>query len=85
MAGTISDIQSSPEKLHKIEILPSDHVFWGILEEIEPIGAGLILAKISGTERLVDEGLLSKLSGRMGQKIVISHVFGQWGAGGLSA
>ncbi len=85
MAGAISDTQSSPEKLHKIEILPSNHVFWGILEEIEPIEAGLVLAKISGTERLVDDGLLSQLSGLLGQKIVISHVAGQWGAGGLSA
>lgn len=84
MAGAISDTQSSPET-PRIEILPSNHVFWGTLEELQPVGAGLVMAKISGTERLVDEGLLSRLSGLMGQKIVISHVAGQWGAGGLSA
>lgn len=85
MAGAIHDTPSALTRgaLGEIEILSSDHVFRGILEQLEPVGSGLILAKISGLERLVDEELLPRLSNLMGQPVVICHVAGQWGAGRL--
>lgn len=84
MAGAISDTQPSPvvlDKLNKIEILSSDHVFWGILEQLDSVGSGLIRAKISGVERLIDEELFPQLSTLMGQPVAVCHVAGRWGAG----
>ena len=84
MAGAISDTPPSSvvlDELNKIEILSSDRVFWGILEQLDSVGSGLIRAKISGLEHLVDEELFPQLSNLMGQPVAVCHVAGRWGAG----
>lgn len=64
-----------------IPILPPGRIFWGILEAVEPVGDGLLLARISGREYLVDESLQPVLAGLLGKPATIGHVDGKWRAG----
>jgi len=67
------------------EILPPGHRFWGILEAVEPVGEGLIRARVSGKESLVDESLLEILRPLVGQQVEICHAKGCWAAGRVPA
>jgi hypothetical protein len=84
MSG-IADSLANASSVSFAAILPSGHVCWGVLEQLEPVGSGLIRAKVSGTKYLVDDSLLSRLSGLMGQQIVIGHIDEKWGAGTVTA
>jgi hypothetical protein len=65
-------------------ILAVGRARWGILESVQPAGEGLLLVKIGGEERLVDEELLDILRPLVGKTVTVTHPkTGQWGAGGL--
>lgn len=66
-------------------ILPDGASIWGRLEQLEPVGGGLVRVVISGRERLVDDSLQEKLATLMGQRMSIGHYFGQWGCGAMPA
>lgn len=83
MSGTASSFASAT--CCAANILANGHTYWGILEELELVGSGLIRVRVSGQEHLVDESLQGTLAGRHGQNIVICHVDGRWGAGEMPA
>ena len=57
---------------------------WGILESVQPVGEGLLLVKLAGEERLVDEELLDILQPLIGKLVSVMHLKDcKWGAGGL--
>ncbi|MCK9570817.1 hypothetical protein M0R72_17845 [Candidatus Pacearchaeota archaeon] len=63
------------------EILPNNHSYWGIMGEVEPVGDGLIRARVSHMEYLVDEALLPQLTSLRGKSVIIGHVAGLWRVG----
>jgi hypothetical protein len=79
-----SNIFSADNAADQIEILQSGIALWGVLEHLEPVGSGLIRVQVSGIERLVDDSLLSQLSGLIGKIVVIIHDQ-KWGAGAVTA
>jgi len=59
---------------------------WGILESVKPVGEGLLLIKLAGEERLVDEELLDSLQPLIGKLVSVMHLEDcKWGAGALRA
>ncbi len=78
---------TAPNRPH---ILAPGRILWGVLEDLQPMGDGLVLVRVAGLERLVDESLRQTLQGLMGQTVAIGHIRCldgrlRWGAGGLGA
>jgi hypothetical protein len=75
-----ADVSAIPAEQPKV--LPPGHIFWGILEQLEPVGDGLVRVRIfRGAEYLVAEELFPQLRSLLGKPTVIGHVAGLWRAG----
>jgi hypothetical protein len=84
VSASINILPSGDASAAAIRILPGPRrSLGGILEEMEPVGGGLIRVVVSGREYLVDDILQEKLSDLMGQQVTICRVFGHWGAGAI--
>ncbi|MFZ2472757.1 MAG: hypothetical protein WAW52_12570 [Methanothrix sp.] len=64
-------------------ILEDGHSIGGWLEQVIPIGGGLVRVQISGMDCLVDDSLQEKLATLMGQHMTVVRAFGQWGCGAM--
>jgi hypothetical protein len=62
-------------------VLPERRTVGGWLEEVDPVGNGLLRVTISGRTRYVDESLQEELVGMMGEHMVVGYVLGKWRCG----
>jgi hypothetical protein len=65
-----------------IPILPHGHSLGGILEQVVPVGRGLVCIRVSGMECMADGSLQESLAGR---QAAICWLAGHLGAGILPA
>ena len=87
MSGVLSaptNTFSANNAVPAVSILADGHSLWGILEQLAPVGDGLLRVQVSARESLVDESLQGPLAGLMGQSVAICRIAGRWGAGALA-
>jgi len=76
---------SIPLESQRSQVLRDGHELVGVLEEVEPVGGGLVKIRIAGLERLVAEELGERLRPMVGKRTSILRIGDQWSVVEVSA
>jgi hypothetical protein len=66
-------------------LLQKDHALWGILENVEPVGGGLVQVRVVDLDRLLPEELALQLQSLVGKNVSICRVEEGYWVGELKA